>query len=142
MSEEKSNEDPKIIVDDDWKSQVEKEKEELAQKETAEESPDSEPMEIPEASFLMLLTTLSSQAMASLGLFPDPVSGKPTVNLPMAKHLIDTIIVLKDKTKGNLTEEEAAHIRDALHQLRMIYVSQSTPQSPTTESSGSSIELP
>ena len=150
MSEEKNNgEDPKIIVDDDWKSQVEKEKEELKQateqEEVSEESGQADQtaqsMELPEASFLVLLSTLGSQAMASMGLLPDPLSGKPTVNLPLAKHFIDMLSMLQEKTTGNLTDEETAHLRDALHQLRMIYVSSSNQPAESAEKP-SSIELP
>lgn len=148
MSEENQPEqEPKIIVDDDWKSQVEKEKEQLKQPETGDESPAADPhegpMELPEASFLVLLSTLGTQAMAAMGLLPDPISGNPNVNLPMAKHFIDTLEVLKEKTKGNLSEMEEAHLRDALHQLRMTFVavsSQPTPESPAEPSS--KIELP
>lgn len=143
MTDENQSEEPKIIVDDDWKAQVEKEKEELASK--ASEPEPAPEMELPEASFLVLMSTLGSQAMSCMGLLPDPVSGKPNVNLPMAKHFIDTLAMLKEKTEGNLTEEEAAHLRDALHQLRMVFVSASNaPATPPAaeEPKSSSIELP
>jgi hypothetical protein len=148
MTEDAKPEDePKIIVDDDWKSQVEKEKEEL--KKQSEASRDSQPgpesMEMPPASFMVLLSTLATQAMAALGLVPDPLTGKPNVNRPIAKHFIDTLAMLQEKTKGNLTDEESGHLRDGLHQLRMAYVSTENlapggedkePEKP------SSIELP
>lgn len=148
MSEESNPADePKIIVDDDWKSQVEKEKEALKeQAEEPHETPESMPHELPPASFLVLMSTLATQAMAAMGLFPDPVSGKPNVNRPMAKHFIDCLSMLKEKTSGNLTEEEAAHLRDALHQLRMQYVASGNQPDPTSppveEIKSSSIELP
>ena len=91
---EKNSEEPKIIVDEDWKSQVEREKEELkkqAQSGQGEgsdsEFADEPPM--PPASFSVLLSTLATQAMVGLGMFPDPASGKPTVNRPLAKHFIE-----------------------------------------------------
>lgn len=79
--------------------------------------------QLPPANFMVLLSTLATQAMASLGFIPDPSTGKPNVNRPMAKHFIDMLAMLQEKTKGNLDEEETNHLRDALHQLRMTYVS-------------------
>ena len=148
MSEDSNpSDEPKIIVDDDWKSQVEQEK--AALKEKAEEPIESEEAvahELPPASFLVLLSTLATQSMAAMGIFPDPMTGKPNVNRPMAKHFIDSLAMLKEKTEGNLTEEEAAHLRDALHQLRMQYVALGNQPDPTPstdeEPKSSSIELP
>ena len=148
MSEEANADEPKIIVDDDWKSQVEKEKEQLKQTaETGDEpqSGDADQMhELPPATFMVLMSTLATQAMAAMGLLPDPMTGQPAVNLPMAKHFIDLLVMLQEKTKGNLTDEESNHLRDGLHQLRMIYVSSDKPQPAQTADSPakSSIELP
>lgn len=144
MSEETgSGEEPKIIVDDDWKSQVEKEKEELKASTDAPEG-EAEEQALPPASFMVLMSTLATQAMAAMGLIPDPMTGQPSVNLPMAKHFIDLLGMLQEKTQGNLTEEEANHLRDGLHQLRMIFVSseQSTAGSEGEAAPKSSIELP
>ena len=144
------SEEPKIIVDEDWKSQVEKEKEQLRQSEadtSANAANPAEP-EIPEASFQILLATLGTQAMAMMGLLPNPEGGGNTqVHMPMARHLIDMIGVLEDKTKGNLTPEEANLLQENLHQLRMAYVAVSRQaESSADEASGtppqSSIELP
>lgn len=148
MNEENTDpaEEPKIIVDDDWKSQVEREKEELKQQEESGDSPDSDPQPeghaLPPASFTVLLSTLATQAMAGLGLFPDPVSGKPTVNLPLAKHFIDIIAMLEEKTKGNLEAEEASQTSDSLHQLRMAYLATANSKPEPETPKKSSIELP
>lgn len=121
---------PKIIVDDDWKSQVQAEKEELKKKEaesaddaTESSDPSAEmPQELPPASFDMLVTTMGAQAMSALGFMPDPSTGKANPNRTMAKHLIDTLGVLEEKTKGNLTQDEATFLNNTLHQLRMAFV--------------------
>lgn len=137
-----NQDEPKIHVDEDWKSQVEQEKE-AARNQQAE--PTSEVEEIPPASFVGLLSMLGSQAMAALGVMPDFVTGEVNVNRPLAKHCIDMLSVLKEKTNGNLDEDEAAHLRDALHQLRMLYVStgnQTPPSADNDADSGPSIELP
>lgn len=144
MSEETgSGEEPKIIVDDDWKSQVEREKEELKDSGTGPEG-ESEEHALPPASFMVLMSTLATQAMAAMGLIPDPMTGQPSVNLEMAKHFIDLLGMLQEKTQGNLTEEEANHLRDGLHQLRMIFVSTEQASAGTDGEAApkSSIELP
>ena len=143
------SEEPKIIVDEDWKSQVEKEKEELRKQEakTTSASDDGQ-QQIPEASFQVLLATLATQAMAMLGLLPNmDGTGNTEANLPMARHLIDMISVLEDKTKGNLSDEEAATLTENLHQLRMAFVAVSqqsgSSAAPSSDSpSPGSIELP
>ncbi|MDA7908876.1 DUF1844 domain-containing protein [bacterium] len=146
MSEETgSGEEPKIIVDDDWKSQVEREKEELKDSGSEPESEgEAEEHALPPASFMVLMSTLATQAMAAMGLIPDPMTGQPSVNLPMAKHFIDLLGMLQEKTQGNLTEEEANHLRDGLHQLRMIFVSSEQASAGTDGEAApkSSIELP
>ena len=131
------NEEPKIIVDDDWKDQVQKEKA------AAEELEESEPLqqELPPASISMLVTTLSTQALASMGYIPDP-NGQPMTNLPMAKHFVDTIAILEEKTKGNLSEEEESLLNETLHQLRMAFVNASGAPKPEPGKGKSTIELP
>lgn len=149
MSDETNpGEEPKIIVDDDWKSQVQSEKEQLKRSAENDEEPKSEDAEemhdLPPASFMVLMSTLATQAMAAMGLLPDPMTGQPSVNLPMAKHFIDLLAMLQEKTKGNLSEEESNHLRDGLHQLRMIFVSsdKNNPEQSADSSAKSSIELP
>ena len=157
MTEENQNrsDDPRIIVDEDWKSQVEREKEELRRQQatqtdggTASPADKKSAPSMPPASFSFLLSTLATQAMVGLGILPDPDSGKPVINRPLAKHMIDTLGMLAAKTKGNLTAEETEQLDGALHQLRMIYVSSGKDsESPDTNpesqpSKPSTIELP
>ncbi len=117
----------KIIVDENWKSQVQEEKERL-QQQTAEDpatkhqpsDPDDPPL--PPASLPFLVTSLATQAMVALGQVPDPLTGQPMRRPNLARHHIDTLAVLREKTKGNLTDEEDALLEGALHQLRMAFV--------------------
>ena len=143
MTEENSDK-PKIIVDDDWKDQVQQEKQQLNETTSDGGSAADEVQEIPPASFLSLLSMLGAQAMGGLGVLPDPMTGKPRVNKPLAKHFIDTLGILEEKTKGNLNDDEAAHLRDALHQLRMMFVAvKDQPDSDSSDDGpASSIELP
>ena len=146
------SEEPKIIVDEDWKEQVQKEKEQLREQESAtpvtEGAPQGEPggQEIPPASMSFLISMLSSQIMMALGFLPDPSGQQPPVDLGMAKHFIDLLGVLEEKTEGNLEEEEKQMLAESLHQFRMAFM-QMTAQSaeaPADEgaSEGPTIELP
>jgi len=140
---EESN-DPKIIVDDDWKSQVEAEKEKL--KTEMDAQPKDESDEFPPASFPMLLSTLVTQALAALGQVPNPETGKAEIHKPIARHYIDMLGILEEKTKGNLTDEEIEMLSGMVHQLRMVFVGtpDTMPESaPASEKpTSSTIELP
>jgi hypothetical protein len=117
MTEEiEVNETPRIVVDDDWKAQVQREKEQ------AKHETNTGSKHIPDASFGLLITTLTTQALASLGIIPNPVTGLAETNREMAKHFIDTLGVLEQKTAGNLTSNESHLLSESLHQLRMAYV--------------------
>ena len=121
----------KIIIDEDWKSQVAAEKAEQAK---ATDAPPSAPpqgadsdMPMPPASWELLLTTLATEAMISLGQIPHPITGEPVQQFNQAKYMIDTIEMLRDKSKGNLTPAESQLTESLLHQLRIAYVGITTP---------------
>jgi hypothetical protein len=139
--------EPKIIVDEDWKSQVQAEKEaaaaaaEQGQSEGTEDAAEEQGQTdaksddaatsassaqmgpIPAASLDVLLSTLAAQAMTAMGHLPDPVEGHPVVRPDLAKHYIDMVGMLEEKTKGNLTPDETNMIETVLHELRLIFVS-------------------
>ena len=79
-------------------------------------------MPIPPASFDLLVMTHASQAMLAMGFMPDPTTGEMVKNLKLAGHHVDMLGILEEKTKGNLTEAEAAMLENSLHQLRMAFV--------------------
>lgn len=194
--------EPRIIVDEDWKSRVEEEKRKAAEAQqqkakasesgaqaTADEStdsttsdstttgsagtesaPESTPRpsdstaggpqseqaqsektqyeksqsrhapQLPPATFDSLVETLSMQAMASLNEAMQPTTSSesssdsdsprespsgipdPRFHLAMAKYLIDTLSILQEKTKGNLTADEDQRLEKVLHDLRMGFV--------------------
>jgi hypothetical protein len=126
----------KIIIDEDWKSQVEAEKR-AAEKEAAAKEPAPSPAAagatppgaagqggyaMPPASLEMLVTTLATEALMALGQIPHPQSGQPIFEPVQAKYLIDTVDVLREKTKGNTTPQESQLMEEIIHQLRMAYV--------------------
>lgn len=108
MDENKKN------IDEQWKETVKKEKEALKnEKEFIPPTPD----------FNFFITTLSLQASIALGAVPNPATKKEEEDLSQAKFLIDTLGMLQEKTKGNLTNDEAAFLENLLYELRMAYLS-------------------
>ncbi len=77
---------------------------------------------MPEANFTTFILSLSSSALVHLGETPDPVSGHLDPRPNLAKHTIDILAMLEQKTKGNLTAQEQKLMCDLLCQLRMRYV--------------------
>jgi len=161
----------RLIVDEDWKSRVEAEKEAAktaaeggttaesaaaddtsatGQSEAAAQSTsqseattrskpqsaagktEKAPPQLPPASFVLLVTSLATQAMALLGEAESPTKdpndpeADPQVlsasALELARHAIDTLHMLEEKTRGNLVREESAVLSSTLHELRMTYV--------------------
>jgi coproporphyrinogen III oxidase-like Fe-S oxidoreductase len=100
-------------TDDSWKESVEKEKE------TIKKEGD---FTAPEANFNFFVTSLALQATIAMGVMENPVTNKKEESLPQAKFLIDTLVVLKEKTKGNLTDEENSLLENVLYELRMQYM--------------------
>lgn len=87
-------------------------------KETKEEA---ESYELPPVTFEDFVFNLYNIALLNLG-YRDPESGKIIRNLQMAKHTIDTIGMLEEKTKGNLTPSEGNLMENLLYELRMNYL--------------------
>ncbi|MGB9596212.1 MAG: DUF1844 domain-containing protein [Candidatus Poribacteria bacterium] len=81
----------------------------------------SKTYELPPVTFEDHILSLYNIALINLG-YRDPESGKVIRNLPMAKHTIDTIGMLEEKTKGNLTPSESNMIENLLYELRMNYL--------------------
>ena len=81
----------------------------------------------PELTFAAFLWSLSEQALAALGEIPDPASGKVTHDLMLAQQMIDIIIMLRDKTRGNLDPHEQALLKEILSSLQMKYVELARP---------------
>ncbi|MFH1418796.1 MAG: DUF1844 domain-containing protein [Planctomycetota bacterium] len=115
-----ADEDQKLQIDDDWKSEAAAEKERLS--ESAETAEAAGPAGIPEADFIGLIQILAMQAMVGLGGMAGPGGQEIPPNLDLAKHYVDLLEVLDKKTAGNLTPEEKRQLDTSLHQLRMAYV--------------------
>ncbi len=77
---------------------------------------------LPEVNFTALIFSLSSSALFHFGEIPDPNTGEKKQDLPLAKHAIDTISMLQEKTQGNLTEEEQKFLDSILTDLKWRFV--------------------
>ena len=148
----------RIIVDEDWKTKAQAEKEaiekeaiekEATEKEAIEkeaiekEAPSTQDIETsgdsdtetdspkhayPPASFTSLISSLATQAAISLQGMQAEDAAPGPPDLALAKHLIDTLEVLETKTKGNLDEQESAVLSQVLRELRMIFVEVASKQ--------------
>ena len=114
----------KIHIDDDWKKQAQDEKEKLAKQEAAEKQTKKavERGPLPAASFTLLVISLTTQVRMCLGDIENPASDQKQVDLELAKHNIDLLGVLEEKTRGNLSEDEKKLLDSVLYELRMRYV--------------------
>jgi len=80
-----------------------------------------------EVSFTALIISLASSAAVHFGDLGDPVTGeKQPPNLIAARHSIDLLSILEEKTKGNLTDEEQQVLKQVLVELRMRFVELAT----------------
>jgi hypothetical protein len=75
-----------------------------------------------EASLSTLLLSIGSSAAIALGLAPNPNTGKTEQDLPLARFNIDLLMVLKDKTKNNLSNEESHFLESILTDLQLRFV--------------------
>ena len=115
----------KIIVDEDWKSQVESEKQAATHESAPTAQPGASPQPcgpLPPPSLILLTTSLGMQAMVAMGLVAGPGGEKPEVDLDEAKHVIGMLDMLWQKTEGNRTVDESATLDSLLHELRLGYV--------------------
>lgn len=141
-------EPPKLIIDSDWKSQAQAEKEKLAAQERERAAKQQQQAQagfpgsaaggmaagggvgagggpddrMPEASFDELIRMFILPTLTYLGAFPDPETGRAVVALDVAKLHIDLLALLETKTKGNLTADESSALTRVLHELRLQFV--------------------
>ena len=119
-----ADEEKKIIIDEDWKAQAQKDKEKLKEQESAEKPSSQEEQQagLPPADFSGLVSILATQAFYALGVFRMDETDEREPNFQMAKFNIDLLGVLEEKSKGNLNEDETKMLKNTLEQLRMAFV--------------------
>jgi hypothetical protein len=72
--------------------------------------------------FIEFVMMHAQNAALFLGQIPNPKTGEPEVNLDLARMFIDQLAMIQEKTRGNLTSEEAKVLSNALSNLQMAYV--------------------
>lgn len=77
---------------------------------------------MPEVTFSTFILSIGSSALVQLGEVPDPESGQMMENLLAAKHSIDILSMLQEKTKTCLDKDEEQLLDTLLYDLRMKYV--------------------
>ena len=126
MSDDDKVEGEEFVIKDSRSSQL---SEEEAENRSSQESSDpartetgqqpQQPFEIDFSTFIMSLT---SSAFYHLGDIADPETGKTETNLPAVHQTIDMLTMLREKTKGNLNEEENKLLEQLIYELQMKYV--------------------
>ncbi len=77
---------------------------------------------MPDVTFEAFIMSLNTSVLFHLGELPDPVSGEKTVDLDLARHGIDSLALLQEKTKGNLTSDEEMMLDNILYDVKMRFV--------------------
>ena len=123
-----NEEEKKIIIDEDWKQEAQREKEVLAAKEAEEEQKGAEegPRRggpLPEGNLAALISMLTTQTLFALGFLQIKGEEDREPDLDLARYNVELLQALEEKTKGNLTSEEQQLLKNTLAELRMGYVS-------------------
>ena len=123
---QEENKEKKIIIDEDWKTQAQQEKEILAAQEKAEKESKEEQEQasanLPPADFAGLVSMLATQAFFALGVIRTKEDEQREPDFMLAKYNIDMLEVLQARTKGNLTDDEDKLLENYLEQARMAFV--------------------
>lgn len=121
----KNEQDKKIIIDEDWKADAQKEKEVLAAQEEQEKEQKQQEKQrgpLPKGDLAALISMLTTQAFFALGALQVEGQEKKEPDLELAKYSIDMLDTIEEKTKGNLTEQEQKVLERTLSEVRMAYV--------------------
>ena len=79
-------------------------------------------MEKMEATMSILMMSIASSAAMAMGLTPHPENGEVSKDKHLAKFNIDLLVILKDKTKGNLTGDEGKFLDSVINDLQMKFL--------------------
>jgi len=88
----------------------------------AERSSNRQEAAYPKVDFIGFILSLSTTAMYHFGDIPDPYTQKSEKNLAAAKQTIDILNLLREKTQGNLDDQEKQLLEEALYELKMRFV--------------------
>lgn len=120
---DKEDDTPRIQIDDDWKAEAAREKQKLAEetKDVGRKGP------LPDPVFAEIVNMIVMQALVALGGMTTPDGQHIPPDLNLARHHIDVLALLAEKTKGNLTDEEQKLLDSALYEMQMRFVQAASP---------------
>jgi hypothetical protein len=126
MSDEEEIEGEGFVFKDSRSSQLsEDEAQDHDTQSEAAAPPQGQPQQPFQIDFSTFIMSLTSSAFYHLGDIADPETGKTETNLPAVQQTIDMLIMLREKTQGNLTEEEAKLLEQLIYELQMKFVAKS-----------------
>lgn len=135
------SEEGKKKVDEDWKRRAQLEREQDAAK-AGDKKAASAPAAAPGAEapaddgkkvnplFPGLIESLAQQALMYLGGMRDPMTGQVVQDLNQAQTMIDMLLMIEEKTQGNLAAQEAEMLKQVLDELRTQFVRVAKPKAP------------
>ncbi len=140
--------DREKYVDESWKESVEVDKAKFSSSASAVKAEPSvertnpqpksastkeEPLNEMDVNFLNYVASLGYQAMIFLGEMPHPATNQMEKNPDQAKLLIDTLVMLREKTKGNLKKQEEDMLNTSIYELQMKFVELNGEQGASTD---------
>ena len=122
-------------VDEDWKRRAQMERDQDAAKVGDKSSAAPASAGAPEDKkvnplFPSLIESLASQALMFLGGMRDPMTGQVVQDLHQAQTMIDMLLMIEEKTKGNLAAQEAEMLKQVLDEVRTQFVRVAKPKAP------------
>ncbi len=91
---------------------------------------------MPEVTFMAFIMSLNTSALYHLGEIADPETGEKIVDFSLARHAIDTLVLLQEKTKGNLDSDEAEMLKNILYDVKIRFVQTVKDNNSSEQSSG------
>jgi hypothetical protein len=89
---------------------------------TMSDIPKGAKTQLPKIDFSSFILSIYSTGLVQLGKVEDPSTGEKAINLDLAKHTIDLIALMEEKTRGNLNEEEDNLLKTLLDEIRLAFV--------------------
>ncbi|WP_136805419.1 DUF1844 domain-containing protein [Desulfosediminicola flagellatus] len=77
---------------------------------------------MPEVTFSAFVMSLNTSVLYHLGEIKDPATGKTEINFDLARHAIDTLVMLEQKTKGNLSHDEEEMLKNIVYDVKLRFV--------------------
>ncbi len=90
---------------------------------------------MPEVTFMAFIMSLNTSALFHLGEIADPQTGEKIIDFSLARHAIDTLVLLQEKTKGNLDSDESEMLKNLLYDVKMRFVQVAKDSKKDTKSS-------